>query len=189
MEEGIIDLKILEDEELFLGIHRLKEQFVSLFSTIANQISDQELTTFHPYPKGKKITKGNELQHCPYQVLDLVRDFDKKDGLNIRFINWWGNGLYLFVFFGIDRLPEESVFKNYTNHGFEICLTGSPWDYTGIVKHHRHTSAIQHDDLPNHTKRYHHLQLMKHIPFHSDIEQLQRHIFSEWHAMKKFHHV
>ncbi|GGF41183.1 hypothetical protein [Echinicola rosea] len=189
MEEKAINTNILQDEKLFFAIHRLKAQFVSLFSAIANYIPDQELAIFHPHPKGKKITKGNELQHCPYQVLDLVRNFDKKEGLNIRFLNWWGHGLFILVFFGSDQLPKSHVFKNYTDHGFEACLTGSPWDYTGIVKHHRHTSSLLYDDLPHHVKRFRHLQLVKHIPFHTDIEKLHEHIIAEWHAMKKFHHV
>lgn len=126
MEEGKINLHILEDENLFLGIHRLKTQFVSLFSGIANQISDQELAIFHPAAQGSKITKGNELQHCPYQVLDLVRNFDKKEGFNIRFLNWWGNGLYVLVFFGSERPPKKEVFNGYQQHGFETCITGSP---------------------------------------------------------------
>ncbi|AWW29178.1 hypothetical protein DN752_02935 [Echinicola strongylocentroti] len=189
MEDQKINLRILEDEALFLGIHQLKDQFVSVFSAVANNIQEQELEAFHPLQKGKKIAKGNELQHCPYQVLDLVRNFDKSQGFNIRFLNWWGHGLYVLVFFGKDRLPAAGVHESYIAHGYEVCLTGSPWDYKAIVKHHRSTQEVQPKTLREHVSHFQHLQFIKHIPYTRGIERLQDDIYAEWGCLKKFHHV
>src|SRR5690606_19496636 len=80
----------LHDRLLFEEIHHLKSYFIRLFSDLANEISLDYLQVLHPQSQGIKISKGNELQHCPYQVLDLIRDFDIHMGLNIRVMNWWG---------------------------------------------------------------------------------------------------
>src|SRR5690606_15294657 len=95
-----IPAQILANTSLFEKIHQLKHSFISVFSEIANEISSGELMKLHPGSQGIKISRGNELQHCPYQVLDIIRDFTKDHGFNIRILNWWGRGLFIFVFFG-----------------------------------------------------------------------------------------
>ncbi|WP_215223511.1 hypothetical protein [Echinicola shivajiensis] len=181
-----INIELLENEPLQYQIHQLKEQFINLFASIANQISDKELALLHTDHKGKKISKGNELQHCPYQVLDIVRDFDKKKGFNIRFLNWWGHGLYIIVYYGVDKIPSSEIYQSYLSNGFSLGRTGSPWDYKGMITHQMHSNEIPFEKLPEHLNKFRHLQLLKRIPYKAKTKDLEKSIIEEWSSIKKF---
>ncbi|WP_200979457.1 hypothetical protein [Echinicola sp. 20G] len=189
MNEGNINLKILNDESIFLEIHQLKNQFVNLFSQLANQITESELTAFDKHQIGTKISKGNELEHCPYQVLDLVRNFHKEEGFNIRFLNWWGHGLYVLVYFGAKNIPSSRVYDNYIQGNYQICQTGSPWDYKGIVKSKRLTNDLDYKALPSHLSKMKHLQFIKKIDYKPDLKQLSAVLLKEWNSLKNFHFI
>ncbi|GAB3645787.1 hypothetical protein GCM10028791_04570 [Echinicola sediminis] len=183
-----INTGLLLNNALFQEIHQLKDEFISLFSDIANQISDQELAGFDTKHKGKKISKGNELQHCPYQVLDLVRNFDKETGFNIRILNWWGHGLYIMVYHGASKLPSQSCYQDYLKAEYQLCLTGSPWDYKSIIIHNQQTSEHSFEQLSSHLRKVKHLQMIKSLRVPSSAEQLRNTLLEEWRLLKKFHH-
>ncbi|WP_186756910.1 hypothetical protein [Echinicola salinicaeni] len=184
MEE--INIELLENQSLQNQIHLLKEQFIGLFTSVANQIPDAELTLLHPHHKGKKISKGNELQHCPYQVLDIVRDFDKKSGFNIRLLNWWGHGLYIFIYHGAEKIPTSDQYHSYLSNAYNISLTGSPWDYKGMIIHQMQTNEVPFEGIPTHINKLKHLQLIKKIAYKATIEELEKTIMKEWRTIKKF---
>jgi len=186
---GDINTKLLLNDELFKEIHQLKNEFVNLYSEIANQISEEELSGFASNHKGKKISKGNELQHCPYQVLDLVRDFDTQTGFNIRFLNWWGHGMYVIIYHGATNLPTEEQYLQYLSSGYKLSLAGSPWDYKSIIIHDRQSSSRSYDDLSVHLKKIKHLQLIKPIPYPSSFDLLKSILMKEWRLLKKFRDI
>lgn len=187
MKEEKLRLELLEKASLFEEIHQLKGHFVKLFSAVANQIDEQDLLLFHPQQQGVKITKGNALQHCPYQVLDIVRCFDQGNGLNIRLLNWWGHGLYLLVFYGKHTTLSPKQYQHYLDHDYQLALTGSPWDYTGMIKHQRMSGGTPYVGLEGHIKKYNHVQLIKHIPYKTSYEQLKQLLLEEWRQLKKIH--
>jgi hypothetical protein len=64
-------------------------------------------------------------------VLDLIRDFDLETGCNIRFVSWFGHGLYCCVFLGKTQLlPDQSFVKN----GFQLGRNDLPWDLAAQVE-------------------------------------------------------
>ena len=66
----------------------------------------------------------------PYLVLDLIRDFDLETGCNIRFVSWFGHGLYCCVFLGKTKLlPDQSFVEN----GFKLGRNDLPWDLAAQV--------------------------------------------------------
>jgi cation transport ATPase len=102
-------LPLILDHTYFEKIYSIKSSFIRLFSHLGNRLSSLDLERVHRVYKGIKITKGNELRHCPYQVLDLVRDFDKNNGFNIRVLHWWGRGMFVNILLG----QEKTCLVNY----------------------------------------------------------------------------
>jgi hypothetical protein len=122
-----LDLSLWKDKELIIRQNQLKGAFWEIFSEIGNSSIAKELCKVHSPNKGVKLTKGNDLLGFPYHVLDLIRDFESKEGLNFRILNWFGHGMFLFVLFGKEHLHATSHF--FTKNGFYYALTPTPWDY------------------------------------------------------------
>ena len=119
-----LDLDLWLDQSLVQRQNQLKAEFLDLFEQLGNSVTNEELTQFFSNSKGKKITKGNQLQSFPYFVLDLIRDFELDSGCNIRFVSWFGHGLFCFVFFG-----ENSKFPSqpFLDAGFQLGSAHTPW--------------------------------------------------------------
>ncbi|WP_194774764.1 hypothetical protein [Pararhodonellum marinum] len=105
---------------------------VTLFSNVANKLSLEDLIKIHPQSKGIKISKGNELKSCPYQVLDVFRDFDLLEGRNIRILHWWGYGMFVLDFFGQDKAIHEVVNARF-KEGYFLSVSSDPFDYPKII--------------------------------------------------------
>lgn len=133
MSDLLLDLELLKNKTLFQKIKEQSDLAENLFNTLANDFPQKELLKIHKNSKGTKISKGYNLENAPYQVLDLVRDFDDQTGFNIRILNWWGNGLFIFVYFGaltfeknLGSIPKLIPTYNDCNHP-------SPWAYGQII--------------------------------------------------------
>lgn len=124
-----IDLKLWRDEKLIRKQNQLKYQFWDLLGEIGDLFPQKELVQVHSNTKGKKLSQGQDLGGLPYQVLDLIRDFDFETGLNIRLLNWFGKGLFLFVLAGKSNYPDLQL----SHAGFQLCKSESPWDYQEIL--------------------------------------------------------
>mgnify|MGYP007006547293 FL=1 len=103
---------------------------MDLFEQLGNSVTNEELTHFFSNSKGKKISKGNHLLGFPYLVLDLIRDFDLEKGCNIRFVSWFGHGLYCCVFLGKQMLQPDRLF---VANGFQLGRKDLPWDLAAQV--------------------------------------------------------
>src|SRR5690606_26208554 len=99
--------------------------------------------------RGIKLSKGNDLSGYPYQVLDLIRDFDTKNGLNIRVLNWFGHGLYLFVLFGKNH-PKAPLIK-LTGENWSFDLSSTPWEYSETLLNSISTNSPTADLLEKST--------------------------------------
>ncbi|HSI78993.1 MAG TPA: hypothetical protein VK957_24070 [Lunatimonas sp.] len=129
-------LYVYRNKELFEDIHEAKKAFIGMLVNISNRIDLDDLREVHPTHKGIKISKGNELEHCPYQVLDVIRDFDPESGLNIRLLHWWGKGMFLFVSISrslFDGKELEKFLKDKNLDGFFISTSSSPFSYKQLV--------------------------------------------------------
>jgi len=138
-----LDLDLWLDQSLIQRQNQLKADFLDLFEQLGNSITNEELTSFFSNSKGKKISKGNQLQGFPYFVLDLVRNFELEGGCNIRFVSWFGHGLYCCVFLGKElTYPTKPFYKA----GFKLGNTHSPWDLPAQVEYLRKTESIPSED-------------------------------------------
>lgn len=134
-----LDLNMWLDREFLQKHNRMKAEFWEILATIADSVSLEEISKTHPRPKGKKLSKGNDLLGFPYQVLDLVRDFDPSVGLNIRVLNWFGYGMFLFVLIGKNTFTEPQLI--FLENNFSLGLTTSPWDYPELLLESNSTSS------------------------------------------------
>jgi hypothetical protein len=120
-----LDLNLWLDKTLVQRQNQLKTDFLELFEQLGNSVTNEELTQFFSNSKGKKISKGNQLQGYPYLVLDLIRDFDLDSGCTIRLVSWFGHGLFCCVFFGKNlKFPPEP----FLNEDFHLGDPNTPWD-------------------------------------------------------------
>lgn len=169
--------ELLNNRLLFEEIHQLKATFINFFAELANDISLEYLLSLHDSSQGAKISKGNELEHCPYQVLDIVRDFDKDGGFNIRILNWWGRGLFVMVFMGRNNQKLNSGFSFVSSmqyHGYLMAKTSSPWDYKRMIDEGQLEAIPSRHSLNLHLDRFKYLQLVKKIDYTSDFHGLKR---------------
>jgi hypothetical protein len=125
-----LDLHLWLDKTLIQRQNQLKTDFLDLFEQLGNSVTSEELTRFFANSKGKKISKGNQLLGFPYLVLDLIRDFNLDKGCNIRFVSWFGNGLYFCVFLGKTQVLPDQLF---VENGFLLGRKDIPWDLAAQV--------------------------------------------------------
>ncbi|WP_114749033.1 hypothetical protein [Pleomorphovibrio marinus] len=186
-EEGFWEecLQIMADPGLFVKINRSKKCFIHMFSEISNQLSEYKLEKWHSISRGTKVSQGNSLQLCPYQVLDVVRDFNPHSGLNIRALNWWGRGIYLFLFLGketainFSKSPKSLFFNHLQNRGFHLALTDSPWDYQAIVDEGQAKLVDTPEEASEFAILHGHIQVFKRLPYKKDLMSTQSDIFQE----------
>ncbi len=126
-----LDLNFWLDREYLQKHNRLKAEFWEILGNVGDSVSLAEISKTHPRPKGKKLSKGNDLLEFPYQVLDLIRDFDLSEGLNIRVLNWFGHGMFLFVFIGKNTFSTPQL--HFLKNDFSLGLTSSPWEYPEMI--------------------------------------------------------
>ena len=125
-----LDLTLWLDKTLVQRQNQLKIEFLDLFEQLGNSVANEELTHFFSISRGKKISKGNQLLGFPYLVLDLIRAFDLEYGCNIRFVSWFGHGLYCCVFLG-KQMPQPDRF--FIENGFLLGRNDLPWDLAAQV--------------------------------------------------------
>ncbi|MFN3998411.1 hypothetical protein [Algoriphagus sp.] len=131
-----INLALWLDADLIQRQNELKAQFTSVLMEVENSLSAQEFHKISPKSKGTKLSKGNDLLGYPYQVLDIIRDFDPNNGANIRILNWFGNGLYITVLLGKGRKNPVTEFREI---GFYFGLSENQWDYPDLILNKNYT--------------------------------------------------
>jgi hypothetical protein len=133
MTEKTFDLKLVEDKELFEKIKAQSDLYTRLFRLLADEFPQEMILNKHPGSKGSKISMGYRLENCPYQVLDIIRDFDENTGWNIRILNWWGHGLYLFILYGKSTYGKMKSSILRLDNSYKISDQTSPWEYKKMV--------------------------------------------------------
>lgn len=138
--EKPLDLDLWLNADLFRQQNFLKSQFINILEMVGNSISNFEFEDISPKSRGSKISKGNDLLGFPYQVLDLVRDFEISNGVNIRLLNWFGNGFFITVFLGKNRRnPVHQLLEL----GFSFGLCENQFDYPDLILNKNQTTDLK----------------------------------------------
>lgn len=123
-----------ESKDFFHHFHEQVKIIQDVFTVIANHFPQEKLKEYFIQAKGCKLSKGYQLEFLPYQILDIVRDFDPLTGFNIRLLNWWGNGFYVFLTYGSQiKHQYKNVWKSKFDD-FQISFTETPFDYPKVEK-------------------------------------------------------
>ncbi|GAA0881057.1 hypothetical protein GCM10009119_40270 [Algoriphagus jejuensis] len=152
MDDSIrpLDLNLWLDVDLIRQQNFLKSQFISILEAVANSVPLRDLEGISPRVRSSKISKGNDLLGLPYQVLDVVRDFDSVDGVNIRLLNWFGNGFFVSILMGKNR---KNPILQLLQQGFSFGLSENKWDYPDLILNKNLSDdpkIIQRSDLDFH---------------------------------------
>ncbi len=126
-----LDLELWLDKRLVPRQNKLKAKFWEILADVGNSVDSEKLMQIHSTSRGAKLSRGNDLLGYPYQVLDLIRDFDVDEGLNIRILNWFGHGLFLFVLIG--RNHQKAPLQQLSKNNWTFDQSPSPWDYPEIL--------------------------------------------------------
>ncbi|PZX61255.1 hypothetical protein LV84_00243 [Algoriphagus ratkowskyi] len=137
-----LDLELWLDKDIILRQNKLKTEFWEILAAVGNSIESKTLLQIHPASRGVKLSKGNDLSGFPYQVLDLIRDFDLNEGLNIRILNWFGHGVFVFVLIGKNH--AKAPFRNLFEHNWSFDQSTTPWDYPEILLNGASTNSPVH---------------------------------------------
>lgn len=131
--EKKLDISLSENRALFLHVKAQSDLVLDIFQELASSFSQEYLLTIHPGSKGTKVSKGFRLEGCPYEVLDIVRDFDPITGFNVRILQWWGHGSYIFWLLGTES-AEKWKWKIQSLEGYHVSTFPNPWDYKNILQ-------------------------------------------------------
>ncbi|WPR73643.1 hypothetical protein [Algoriphagus sp. NG3] len=144
-----LDLELWLDQDIIPRQNRLKAKFWEILGEVANTVDAQELRRIHSSSRGAKLSRGNDLLGYPYQVLDLIRDFNVDKGMNIRLLNWFGHGVFIFVLIGKNHgsPPHRELIANH----WAFDLSSSPYDYPDIILNHAFTTSFSEDTIHNST--------------------------------------
>jgi hypothetical protein len=170
-----IDTKLLGDPELFRKINSQTQLFVRLFTEIGNAFPQEYLKTIHEGSKGVKVSKGNQLEDLPYQVLDIIRDFNPQTGLNFRLLNWWGKGLFCFILYGSETAIIQKQAIEKLSGEFSLSFSLKKWDYKEILSQNKNGEF----NLKLHLEKFDHCQLLQKIELISDYDQLKNSIIKQ----------
>jgi len=140
---------------------------IQVFTEVCNAFPQYKLKSIFPNAKGCKVTKGNQLKGLPYQVLDLVRDFDAHHGFNIRILNWWGNGLFVFITYGSStaKLFQEVLSTSFD--GYNISMLNSTFDYEKVLNN---SEILNNKNLNSEIEASNQLQIWKKLEISEDIK-------------------
>ncbi|TXE05560.1 hypothetical protein [Algoriphagus aquimarinus] len=144
-----VDIELWLNKEIIPRQNSLKAIFWEILGEVGNSVDPESLKQIHPASLGAKLSKGNDLLGYPYQVLDLIRDFDRKEGLNIRVLNWFGHGLFLFILLGKNhpKAPFEQLRKN----DWAFDLSPTPWEYPETLRKGAFTNSPTSGDFKKST--------------------------------------
>ena len=132
----MLDLELWKNSDLIRRQNFLKSQFIEILEEVANAIPTQDLAKISPRSRGSKISKGNDLLGLPYQVLDVIRDFDSLGGVNVRLLNWFGKGFFITILLGKNRRnPVASLLEQ----GFSFGMSENKWDYPELILNNNQT--------------------------------------------------
>jgi hypothetical protein len=128
--QNLLDLDLWLNKDLIRRQNLLKTQFIAVMENVGNSFPKEVLDQISNKSRGIKISKGNDLLGCPYLVLDLVLDFDPLTGANIRLLNWFGNGFFITVLLGKNRINPIRELKDLA---FFFGLSENQWDYPDLI--------------------------------------------------------
>jgi hypothetical protein len=151
----------------FEHFNQQTDLIIQVFTEVCNAFPQNKLKSIFPNAKGCKVTKGNQLGGLPYQVLDLVRDFDAQHGFNIRILNWWGNGLFVIITYGSStaKLFQEVLSTSFDQ--YKISMLNSPFDYEKVLNY---SEILNDKNINSVIEASNQLQIWKKLEISEDIK-------------------
>ncbi len=110
-----------------------------LFQQITKEIQLSDVHRQFNFPEGinaqaAKISRGENYQGLPYQVLDIIKYFNGTSYFTYRVMFWWGKHFSFTLLLGGDMLDfyRDKLTKNLTSlddADLYFCINEDPWQH------------------------------------------------------------
>ena len=162
-----LDIPFWRNSKAFFEHFNQQTQLLTqVFTEVCNAFPQKRLQHFFPNAKGCKVSKGNQLDGFPYQVLDIIRDFDLQHGFNIRFLNWWGNGFYIFITYGSETAKYYQKIIPSHFEGYYLSKAISPYHYENVIKE---SEILSTENFSSEIRASNHFQIWKKLNISEDL--------------------
>ena len=123
----------------------------------------------HLLIRSGKISRGENYQDLPYQVLDYPRFFSKESVFAFRAMFWWGNFFSCTLHLQgaiLDKLRDRlnAMLPKYELNDTYFCVNSSPWDYHYQKSNYMPLSAISESDLKQFVAERNFIKLSRKLP-------------------------
>ncbi|MFD2202530.1 hypothetical protein [Shivajiella indica] len=161
-----LDFPFWENSKSFFEhFNQQTELILQLFTELCNAFPQTTLESFFANAKGCKVSKGNQLEGMPYQVLDIIRDFDLNHGFNIRLLNWWGYGLFIFITYGSDTAKSFQRIIPIHFEGYSLSKSSTPYEYKKAIIE---SETLDSKNLGMELRKSKHVQIWKKLPVYEN---------------------
>lgn len=160
------ELAYLSDTDFLITKRKIQKKINNLLvrteEVLKTYIQDQTLS----FPdevarKAGKISKGENYQKLPYQILDYPRLFHRDDIFALRTMCWWGH------FYSITLHLQGNSWQRYRavirqkqdqlkSSGYYLGVHKTPWEYYLGEKNFRKLDTLQHQEMD---------QYLQYMPF------------------------
>jgi hypothetical protein len=168
------EFRIVSSKALLLSKHAAAHKMRLLLEQTLKQI-DRYITEESPpwhelYNwQGPKISRGENYNGLPYQVLDHPRYFHSKDALAFRVMCWWGH--YFCHTLHISGKFLQANKKRYLENLYKIKSGGlflginqDPWKYEFNDEYYQKLSALTDQQIRQTIEKTGHLKISTRLP-------------------------
>jgi hypothetical protein len=168
------ELKIVNSKAILLSKHSATHKIRLLLEQTAKHI-DQYIAaeTPHWYEsinwQGLKVSRGENYNGLPYQVLDHPRYFHSKDVLAFRVMCWWGNYFCHTLhisgkFLQVNKMRYLQNLGGLKNRGLFLGINKDPWKYEFNQQHYRALSTLSDQQIQQSIEQTGHLKISAQFP-------------------------
>ena len=146
------ELRLLGDEQFFRAKARIMKKMRAIldgvYGGLQKELNGVELLPPENFdPKAHQFVKGEHLEDCPYQYLDLFKHFDGEVKFTFRTLLWWGHHIVFALILEGGRLAQykKNLMNRYgdvADQGLSLCLGSTPWEWK---RGEGYTLPITHD--------------------------------------------
>lgn len=123
------ELLMMNDEQLMPAKYQIIKKVQNYFEELYQFYRPSYEEVFQSIPTCK-ITKGENLNNQPYVVFDFPQIKKNMNCCHLRFIYWWGHGVYQYLYISnLTHIEQTLAFiVNECKH-LDILTNASVWEY------------------------------------------------------------
>jgi len=171
---SVAEMELMNNAEVILTKNRALQKIRLLLEGVQQEMEhqvyqDSIYRSSQLFQVPAKISKGENYQGLPYQVLDYPRYFDSVNIFAIRTLFWWGNTFSSTLHLSGDQketfLPAiEQGYALLKEQQYSIGLNEDPWQHHFEEDNYKPIAELDEDSFIKHCRQYDHLKIAKQWP-------------------------